>query len=108
MQASYQYDEKRNRALIVIGKPKDPDMVMTVGDAAELIEQLTRAIAFAFYDFTASTPNRDAPAKKAAISREERDALDKIHKLAVRQWRKGTSDGWLKVMQIADPKRTYR
>ena len=64
LQASYQYDEVRNKALIVIGrKPFDPDMTMTVSEAASLIESLTRAIAFAFYDFTASTPNNGSSAQ---------------------------------------------
>lgn len=29
--------------------------------------------------------------------------LDNIHSLAVSQWSEGSADGWLKVMQLADP-----
>jgi hypothetical protein len=41
------------------------------------------------------TPRRKRFSKDAA--------LDKIHRLAVQQWSRGTADGWLKIMQLSDP-----
>ena len=29
--------------------------------------------------------------------------LDKVHRYAVHQWSEGKMDGWLKIMQLADP-----
>lgn len=30
-------------------------------------------------------------------------ALDRIHSIAVQKWSEGKEDGWLKIMQLADP-----
>ncbi len=64
MKAKYQYNANRNKAEIILIDDRDTCLVMTVGEASELIRDLSAAVARAFYDFTASTPNTDAPAKK--------------------------------------------
>lgn len=34
---------------------------------------------------------------------EQENKLQMIHKLAMAKWSEGKEDGWLKVMEIADP-----
>ena len=72
MRVKYRYNTARNRAEIVLVNDDeeynvgrgDFEEVITVSQATELSVSLSNAIAMAFYDFTASTPNTDAPAQK--------------------------------------------
>ncbi len=63
MRVKYRYNAARNRAEIVLAD-EDYEDVISVRQATELSVSLSNAIAMAFYDFTASTPNTDAPAKQ--------------------------------------------
>ena len=63
MRAQYQHNMHRNRAEIILIDDRDTCLVMTVNEASDLISGLSEAVARAFYDFTASTPNTGAPAQ---------------------------------------------
>jgi len=61
IKVKYQYDKVFNRAEIVLTTDYDRK-VMTVDEASTLASELLNAVATAFYDFTASTPNRGSQA----------------------------------------------
>ena len=65
MRVKYRYNAPRNKAeIVLVNDDEDYEEVITVGQATELSVNLSNAIAMAFYDFTASTPNTDAPAQQ--------------------------------------------
>jgi len=71
VKAEYQFNAHRNKAeIIFIDDCRDTCLVMTVAEAATVVASLSEAISEAFYDFTASTPNRDSPVLKQQDSGE--------------------------------------
>lgn len=70
MKVKYQHNTRRNKAEIILIDDHDTCLVMTVVEAAALVADLSRAMQEAFYDFTASTPNRGSAAD---ARRQEKD-----------------------------------
>ena len=64
MRVKYRYNAPRNKAeIVLVNDDEDYEEVITVASATELSVSLSNAIAMAFYDFTASTPNSGSRAR---------------------------------------------
>ena len=63
MRVHYRYNASRNRSEIIL-IDEDYEKVITVDVATDLSIGISHAIAMAFYDFTESAPNTDAPVQQ--------------------------------------------